>query len=568
MDMIHELLSKVPLMALFIAICLGYLLGKFTIGHFTLGGISGSLIVGVLIGQFDVPIDTNIKDIFFALFIYCVGYQGGPQFFAAISLKTLTQLIAAFMMTLLGLLTVLGCAYFFNLDRGTAAGLAAGGLTQSAIIGTAGSSIANLDVSEAAKHMMQTNVAVGYAICYIFGTIGPILMVTWFFPTIMRWDLRKEALALASKMSGGKVILEPGQFNAVKRVDTRFYRVTPDSKAVGLTTLEIADRVTGLAVEAIIRNGEQIDMDGSTKIESGDVVGVTGVVKVFEQVPNWMVGEVTAPEGFELIEENRDIILNNKQFHGSTLESLQQVDLETRHGVFVSQVSRAGRDLLVAPSLELHMGDLIKFTGTTNDLNRIQTMVGHHVTSAPITDFVFFGLGLAIGMLIGLIHFSIFGVPVVLGSGVGCVLSGLFFGWLKSRQPRFASLPVGASTFLGDFGLAVFVAIVGINAGPQAVSSIKEYGMTLFGLGVAVTLLPQLIGFFFNYFILNIKNPIEACAAVVGGRSSNAGFAGLLDKAGNATPVVTFTVCYAVANVFLTLWGPVIVGVVTKNAAP
>lgn len=568
MDMIHQLFAKVPLLALFISICLGYFIGKFTVGRFTLGGISGSLLIGVLIGQFDVPIDTNIKGIFFALFIYCVGYQGGPQFFAALNLKTLNQLVAAFMMTFLGLLTVLGCAYYFNLDRGTAAGLAAGGLTQSAIIGTAGSSIANLDASDAAIKLMQTNVAVGYAICYIFGTIGPILMVTWFFPTIMRWDLRQEALDLARKMSGGKVILEPGQFNAVKRVDTRFYRVTADSNAVGLTTLEIADRVTGLAVEAIIRSGQQIDMDGSTKIESGDIVGVTGVVKVFEQVPNWMVEEVTAPEGFQLIEENRDIILNNKELHRATLESLQQVDLETRHGVFVSHVSRAGRDLPVLPSLELQLGDLIKFTGTTKDLNRIQDMVGHHVTSAPITDFVFFGLGMAIGMLIGLIHFSIFGVPVVLGSGVGCLLSGLFFGWLKSRQPRFASLPVGASTFLRDFGLAVFVAIVGINAGPQAVSSIKEYGLTLFFLGVVVTLLPQLVGFFFNYYILNIKNPIEACACVVGGRSSNAGFAGLLDKAGNATPVVTFTVCYAVANVFLTLWGPVIVGIVSKNAMP
>ncbi len=567
MDMLHDLFTKLPLMALFATVCLGYLVGKFTVGRFTLGGISGSLLIGVIIGQFNVPLDPEIKGIFFALFIYCVGYQGGPQFFSSLNLKSLNQLVAAFMMPLFGLLTVLGCAYLYDLDRGTAAGLAAGGLTQSAIIGTAGSSIQHLtDASAESIKLMQTNVAVGYAICYIFGTIGPILMVTWFFPTIMRWDLRKEALDLANKMSGGKVILEPGQFDVVKRVDTRFYVVEAGCKAAGMTPWQVAESVTGLAIGAVIRNGETLDMKSSIILKEGDTVAVTGLVKVFEEVPNWLVREVASPKGFQLVEEHRDIILTNKHYHGATLGSLQKIDLETRHGIFISKVSRMGRDLMTVPELELQCGDLIQFTGTTPDLNRIQKMVGHHVTSAPITDFVFFGLGMAIGMLLGLIHFSVFGVPVVIGSGVGCLLSGLFFGWLKSRQPRFASLPVGASTFLRDFGLAVFVAVVGINAGPQAVSSMKEYGLTLFFLGVVVTLLPQLVGFFFNYFVLCIKNPIEAMACIVGGRSSNAGFAGLLDKAGNATPVVTFTVCYAVANVFLTLWGPVIVGIVSKNA--
>ena len=85
-------------------------------------------------------------------------------------------------------------------------------------------------------------------------------------------------------------------------------------------------------------------------------------------------------------------------------------------------------------------------------------------------------------------------------------------------------------------------------------------------LGVAVTLIPQVVTFFFSYFVLRIRNPIEALACVAGGRSANPAFAALLAKAGNATPVVSFTVTYAVANVFLTLWGPVIVGIITKNA--
>jgi AspT/YidE/YbjL antiporter-like protein len=149
-----------------------------------LGGIAGTLLVGVVIGQLGVNIDAGIKGIFFALFIYAVGFQGGPQFFHALNRRSLSQLASAFVMCFTGLLCVLGAAWLFGLDRGMAAGLAAGGLTQSAIIGTAGDAIGKLGLSAASTKTMQTNVAVGYAVCYIFGSLGPIIMVSWFLPAM------------------------------------------------------------------------------------------------------------------------------------------------------------------------------------------------------------------------------------------------------------------------------------------------------------------------------------------------------------------------------------------------
>ncbi len=179
-DAIEDLFADAPLLALFITIALGYILGKFSVGSFTLGGIAGTLIVGVAIGQFGVQIDDGVKTIFFALFIYAVGYQGGPQFVRSLNRRSLAELGAAFTMCLMGLLVVLAFAFSFSLDRGTAAGLAAGGLTQSAIIGTADEAIAGLSgLTSDQIDEMQTNVAVGYAICYIFGSIGPIIMATW-----------------------------------------------------------------------------------------------------------------------------------------------------------------------------------------------------------------------------------------------------------------------------------------------------------------------------------------------------------------------------------------------------
>lgn len=557
------------MLALFLTIALGYLIGKIKVGSFTLGGIGGTLLVGVLIGQFGIDINSGIKGIFFALFIYAVGFQGGPQFFHALNRRSLNQLASAFLMCLTGLLCVLAAAWMFGLDRGMAAGLAAGGLTQSAIIGTAGDAIAKLGLSPELTKIMQTNVAVGYAVCYIFGSLGPIIMVSWFLPFIMKWNIRDEAVKLANALSGGHAELEPGQFNAAKQVATRLYELAATSKFVGKSALAIDTELSDASIEAIYREGKALDLTDASVVQAGDRVAVTGTVSVLQGASALFGREVTAPNGLLLVHENREIIFTNPDLDGRTIGEIHdRATVATRHGVFLSAVKRMGHDLPVLDKLQLKRGDELHFTGSPTDLNRVQAKIGYKITAAAVTDFVFFGLGMLIGMLIGMIQFKIWGIPISIGNGGGCLLAGLFFGWLRSVHPNFAALPLGASNFLRDFGLAVFVGCVGISAGPQALVAIQHYGLTLFFLGVGVTLIPQVVAFFFSYYVLGIRNPIEALACVAGGRSANPAFAALLAKAGNATPVVSFTVTYAVANVFLTLWGPLIVGLITKNASP
>ena len=569
MDLLHRLLATEPLLALFITISLGYLAGKLRAGNFVLGGIAGTLLVGVVIGQFGVEINSGIKSIFFALFIYAVGFQGGPQFFHALNRRSLNQLASAFVMCFTGLLCVLAAAWMFGLDRGMAAGLAAGGLTQSAIIGTAGDAIGKLGLSPELTKIMQTNVAVGYAVCYIFGSLGPIIMISWFLPLVMKWDVRAEAVKLANLLSGGHPELDPGQFNAARQIATRIYEIAPGSKAFGKTALEIDQELSDATVEAIYREGKTVDLTDATTTQIGDRVAITGMISVMEGASGLFGPEVTPPNGLLLVQENREIILTNPALNDREIGEIHDhVNVATRHGVFLTAVKRMGLDLPVLGKLKLKRGDELHFTGSPVDLNRVQSKIGYKISAAAVTDFVFFGLGMLLGMLIGMIQFRIWGIPISIGSGGGCLLSGLLFGWLRSVHPNFAALPVGASNFLRDFGLAVFVGIVGISAGPQALVAIQKYGLTLFFLGVGVTLIPQIVTFFFSYYVLRIQSPIEALACVAGGRSANPAFAALLAKAGNATPVVSFTVTYAVANVFLTLWGPLIVGIITKNATP
>ncbi|MEZ9367490.1 aspartate-alanine antiporter [Shewanella sp. 10N.286.51.B2] len=567
MNIIQNLFAISPYIALFITLALGYLIGKITIGRFVLGGVAGTLLMGVLIGQFGVQIDPGVKTIFFALFIYAVGYQGGPQFFGALNFKTINILLSAVVMTVTGLITVLVAAKLFSLDSGTAAGLAAGGLTQSAIIGTAGDAISQLGgMTEEAKSLMQTNVAVGYAVTYIFGSLGPILMVSWLIPTFMKWDIREEALKLAEKMSDGKPELAPGEFNAMTDLVSRAYKIPTDSRLIGQDIQTVNGDLLDTAIEMISRDGQNIEVDKSVVIKAGDILVVTGLRQAIAGHIESAKHEVALPRGTVLIEENRQLVANDKQLIGKTLAQIKaETNVDTLRGVYVTDVIRGGNSQNISADFIVHKNDIIQVTGSAKDINRIEKGIGKRLVSLFSTDYVLFGLGMVGGLLIGLINFEIAGIPVTIGSGAGCLISGLFVGWLRSRKPNMGSLPLGASNFLRDFGLAVFVGVVGLQAGPQAIDMVKENGLTLLFLGVAVTIIPQIISFFISYYVLKIKNPIEALACVAGGRSANPGFAALLEKAGNATPVFAFTVTYAIANVLLTLWGPIIVGIISTQ---
>lgn len=569
MNIIHQLFDLSPFIALFITLSLGYLVGKITIGNFVLGGVAGTLLMGVLIGQFGVHIDPSVKSIFFALFIYSVGYQGGAHFFKALNFQTINILLSAVVMTVSGLLCVLAAAWLFDLDRGLAAGLAAGGLTQSAIIGTAGDAIAQLGgLSDQAKSLMQTHVAIGYTVTYIFGSLGPIIMATWVFPALMKWDLRKEAIKKAELDASGESSPSSSETNTVTALVTRAFKVDNQSRVLGKTLAEINEQTVDACIELFERDGQPFETDEQTKIEEGDIIVLTGRSHVLYPLQDNVLGkEIEVPKHLQMFEESRQLIADRPQLFGKSLRELRQYfNQGSRRDVYVTGYIRGDNSLEVTPELIVQKNDIIELTGSARSINRVQNNIGQRMGSPIATDMVIFGLGMTVGLLFGLINFKIAGIPVTIGSGAGCLISGLIIGWVRSRNPKIAALPMAASRFIRDFGLAVFIGIVGLDAGPQAVNAIKENGLLLLGLGVGVTLIPQVISFFFSYYVLKVKNPIDAMGCVAGGRSSNPTLSALMEKTGNATPVFSFTVTYAVANVLLTLWGPIIVGVITLNA--
>ena len=564
MEVIFQQLRDFPFIALFLTLGLGFLVGKFKVGKFVLGGIAGTLIVGVLLGQVGgIHVSEAIKDIFFSLFIFMVGYLGGPQFFASLKPSAIKYLIAAVGMTVLGLLTVLGVSIWAGLDAGLAAGLAAGGLTQSAIIGTAGDAIDNLGLAGDVAKNLKTNVAVGYSITYIFGSIGPILMVG-LIPIVMKWDIRKAAIALATKM-GGAGELGEGEFTPLTRVNTRAFKLSKSSKLVNKTVKDLEKKFdSDLTVEQVIKDKKGIEPKPSMILKEGNILFISGLVTAFSKAGNSLGTEISEfGENIDFTEETRSIILTNKKLHGLTLEQvLEKATAEQRHGIYVSGISRMANPIPVLDGTEVHKGDEIHLVGRKKDLDRVQKLIGYKAPSINVTEFATLGLAMTVGYIIGEISFTIDGTSVSLGSGLGCLVSGLLFGFLRTRHPKMGAVNTGAAVFLQSFGLAVFVGIVGLNAGESALEAIKQYGVTLLLLGVVVTTLPMLVQFILNYYMFKIKNPIVSLGVLTGSKSANPGFAALLGAAGNSTPTPSFTMTYAVANIFLTLWGPIIVAII------
>jgi putative transport protein len=273
--------------------------------------------------------------------------------------------------------------------------------------------------------------------------------------------------------------------------------------------------------------------------------------------------EVYAVDGMELTMHKREIVLTNKDFDHKTVDEIRKLTAGgVRHGIFVVALSRMGKVLPMQPDTVVQTGDLVSIFGAEQDVKRVAAVVGDVIVPSAKTDFVYLGAGLVVGLLVGLLSVKLGNIPLTLGSGGGALLAGLLFGWYRAKRQTFGELPPSAVQLLKDLGLAGFVVVVGLSSGLQAVETIKQLGLTIFGVGVVVTIVPMLLTMLFGRYVLRYSNTAVFAGALAGSRSANPAFGEVLGKAENSIPTVPFAITYALANVFLTLLGPLIVALV------
>ncbi|MEX3784556.1 aspartate-alanine antiporter [Paraburkholderia sp. BR14374] len=560
MDWLHNIFHKSPEMALFLSLAVGYFIGQINFGKFQLGGVGGSLLAAVAISQAGVTVDNGVKAVMFAVFIYAVGYDSGPGFFNSLNRKTLREIAMAVFLAVTALITVVVCAKLFHLNKGLAAGLAGGALTQSAIIGTAGDAIARLGLPADQVRLLQSDVAIAYAVTYVFGSLGAIIVCVNILPKFMGQGLREASIEAERELSSGAPTRGPGQVAALPELVGRAYRI--DFSAGKSVQAVESLHGEGLTIERVKRGNQQIEPKPDFVLQPDDIVLVVGrreAVVAFGAKGN----EVGDAEDIGVVMQTREGVFTRKGMNHTTIAAARQmIDRDMRHGVYVQGITRVGQPLPVLPETELQHGDVITFYGSPKDTKRAVEAAGYELPYSNKTDFIYMGVGLVIGLLIGLIVVNVGGVPLTLGSGGGCLLAGLLFGWMRGKHPMYGVMPSAASQLLKDFGLAAFVAVVGLNSGLQAVVTVKQSGVTIFLLGVFVTLFPLLLTMLFGRYVLRYNNAAILAGALSGSRSANPAFGGVLDKAESAVPTVPFAITYAIANVALTLLGPLVVGLV------
>jgi putative transport protein len=558
---LEQFLMRYPELALFLVIAAGHWIGRFKIGAFSLGPVTGALFAGLLVGQFaHVPVSPMTKSFLFLLFLFGIGYSVGPQFMQAMKRDGLKPVLVALVVCFTGLAAAIFIAKALALDPGLSAGLMSGSLTQSSAMGTATDAINALALSQADRARFVAHIAVADAVCYIFGYAAVIVFVSIIAPALLKIDLRTEALKLEQSL--GITRAKPGLVSAWREFEVRAYRLPNESPLAGesVAAAEALASEDRLFIHRIRRGNRIIDAEPGTVIKMGDVLALSGPRQVVVERIGPRAEELEDRELLDVPVRAADVILLNPKLAGTTLEEASRQGW-TR-GFYLRSISRGGQEIPVGAGLSVHRGDLLHIVGPEGVVQRAAAQIGTIVDPATQIDFVVLGLAIFFGGLAGvLLAFPVGNVKIVLSTSVGALLAGLAIGALRTRHPLFGRIPDGAVSLMTSLGLAAFVGLTGINAGPVFIAAVKEAGIGLLLGGMVITMLPQVVGLIFGHFALRM-NPILLLGALAGGHTVTAAMAALQERSGSPVPVLGYTPAYPVANIVKTMWGTIIVLVV------
>jgi putative transport protein len=560
MDYFTRALREHQELAIFLTLAIGFLIGKFKLGSFSLGSVVGTLLAGVLVGQLDIKVPAVVKYVFFDLFLFTTGYKVGPQFFRGLKKDALPQLALTLVLCVTCLLAAYFAARILGYDMGTAAGLLAGAFTESTVIGTAGDAIGRLALPSADKTALINNIPVAYAVTYLVGT-G---FIVWFLPNIgpklMGVNLKDEARKLQAQISGSGQG-EAESMSAYQSISVRAYRVShPDLINMSVGELEGRPRETRAFVTRIRRDGKIFEPEPSTVIREGDTIAVLTRSELLMTRGTDIGAEVDDKGLLDFPIEVLDVVITNRSIVGKTLGELSAMSF-TR-GVFLKRLLRASQEMPFSRETVVERGDLMTLVGAASDVDRTAKQLGYADRSTVRTDMIFVGLGIFLGGLMGLLTLVVGGLPLTLTASGGALIMGLVFGWLRSVHPTFGRIPEPAMWVFDTVGLTVFMACVGLAAGPSFFSGLQKSGISLVVVGLIVAILPHVVAILFGRFVLKM-NPVIVLGACSGAGTITAALRAIQEEAQSELPAIGYTVPYAVGNIVLTAWGPVLIAMMS-----
>jgi len=561
-DWFVNTLRSYPEIAIFLSLAIGYYVGSFTYKGLGLGAVTATLIAAVIIGQLGITISPPLKATFFLLFLFAIGYGVGPQFVRGIAKDGVPQALFAAVVCVFCLLAAYFGALVAGYDVGSAAGLYAGSQTISASMGLATDAINRLGLPPDETKRLLDAMPVAYAVTYIFGTVGSAIVLALFGPALLGIDLEAECKRYEAEHGGTKEA--GGAGTAWHRFELRAFQVRDDGVAVGKSAQEAEALVPGqrVFIERIRRGGKIIEATADTVIQAGDIVAIAGPREVLVELIGSRATEVNDRDLLAVPVEGVDVLVTSKAADGKTLAELATIP-EAR-GVFLRKITRGATatDIPILPSTQINRGDIVTLVGRTQDTTAATKALGVPDRQTDVADVAFIGAAIAIGALIGAVVYKIGSVPLTLSTSGGALISGLFFGWLRSVRPTFGRIPSPTVWFMNSVGLNVFIAVVGISSGPGFVAGLKQLGFSLFFWGVAVTTVPLILAMYVGKYVFRF-HPAILLGCCSGARTTTASLGMINDRAKSQIPGLGYTVTYAVGNTLLTIWGMVLVILMT-----
>jgi putative transport protein len=548
-------LRSYPELAIFLSLAVGFLVGPKKLAGFSLGSVTATLLAAVAIGQLGMTVPGPIKSTFFLLFLFAVGYGVGPQFFRGLGKEGPKQIVFSLIVLALCLLVPLVCAKVAGLDLGYAVGLYAGSQTISASIGVASDQISRLGLPAEQAKVFLDAIPIGYAVTYIFGTIGSAIVLAQIGPKLIGVDLPAACAEYEKQMGGGQAGQEPGVFSTYRRVEVRAYRI---DAASGLTGKPVRELFPGLRifVERIRRGAEILEADSGSVLQPGDIVSISGPREALVEQVEALVPEVDDRSLLDMPATLVDVFVRSKAVNGLTLREI--ADLPETRGIYLRKITRNMIEIPILPETEILRGDILTIAGSTRHVDKAVALLGHADRPVESTDLAVVSAGIVIGGLLGALTYVWGGIPISLSTSGGALLAGLVLGYLRTIHPTFGNIPGPALWLMNTLGLNVFIAIVGISAGPGFISGLQQVGVSLFLWGMVATTIPLVVAVLLGHYVFKFHPAIlfGVCAGV---RTTTAALGMIQEAAKSKVPALGYGMPYAIGNTLLTIFGMVIV---------
>lgn len=560
-----DLLRENPTIPLFVTIGVGFWLGGLKIKGFSLGPVTATLLVGVLIGQLSIPIAEPLKSVSFLLFLFAIGYRVGPQFFRGLKGDGVKQILFTLVECTICIGVCILAARLMGYNTGTAIGLFAGSQTISASIGVGADMISTMKIDPEMKKHLTGMIPAAYAVTYIFGTIGAAWITANLGPKLCGGldKAKREIAEMEAEMEEGEFTAEPGKIVANRPVSFRAFKAESSFFRRPRTVSEIEEALAGLGhrlfVERLRVGGEVTDVEPDVKVSRGDIIVVGGRRETVVNEAGIIGPEVVDHELMNFEAENLPVTVSKHGAAGMTFGALRNSDFMS--GVLVKSLVRNDVRIPLHKRTVLEAGDVLTLVGLQKDVSEAVGEIGYPDRKTETTDVPFLSFGVALGCFIGALCFHFKGVPISLTTSGGALIAGLYFGWFRNKKPTLGRIPSSVVWLLDNVGLNLFIAIVGLAAGPTFITGLQEAGIGLFFVGLACTTIPLVISIFIGHYIFRFPIAVTL-GCVAGGRNAVAALGAIQDRLDSTVPAMGYTVTYAVSN-FLLIFGGIAIALLT-----